>query len=261
MTAPTSPKPHTPADPNDLRTALTKLAEDLARQPLPPIEPRQVGHAAARREIAERLRALLAAHPAQPQAGSLVEYRDAVARNRSAASWMRDDFLTDMDEWLTTHPAPVSDTRREDVAVGELAPGDQVMFPGSVYRAVRSTEYVGLSPNMIVTFEDGSHITWTAATRVERIPAPPVDDGGWTVADWEEWAGEVAATLPEDCDGDEAQTEIIAQFVRRAAAPPVVDEAAIADVISMHLGGYLPDGNINRLTAEIAARLRGVTHG
>lgn len=105
VTAPTSPKPHTPSDPNDLRTALTKLADEHDAQTGPYA---RILHTA-------QIRALLAAHPTQPQTGSLAEYRDAVARNHSAASWMRDDFLTDMDEWMTTHPAPVSDTRREDV--------------------------------------------------------------------------------------------------------------------------------------------------
>lgn len=89
---------------DDLRTALTKLAEAYGSGDM------------RLWAVGEELRDLLDAHPTEPQAGSLAEYRDAVARNRSAASWMRDDFLTDMDEWMTTHPASASDTRREDVA-------------------------------------------------------------------------------------------------------------------------------------------------
>lgn len=67
------------------------------------------------------------------------------------------------------------------------------------------------------------------------LPAPPVVDEGWTVADWEEWASEVAATLPEDYDGDEAQIEIIARFVRTAAARPVVDEPALRERIAQEI--------------------------
>lgn len=151
-----------------------------------------------------------------------------------------DAVADDLRALLAAHPAPapVSDARREDVAQAVRDAIDQsYTFEGD------------LDPDVDRRVTDAV---------LAVLPAPPVDDGGWTVADWEEWANEVAATLPEDCDGDEAQVEIIAKFVRRAAAPPVVDEAEIAEAILARYSSFDP------LTAQgianvVAARLRGAT--
>lgn len=125
----------------------------------------------------------------------------AIRAYSAAVRSERPGLADDLDAWVG---APVSDTRREDVA-------------GAVRDAIdQSYTFEGdLDPDVDRRVTDAV---------LAVLPAPLVDDGGWTVADWEEWANEVAATLPEDCDGDEAQVEIIAKFVRRAAAPPVVDE-------------------------------------
>ncbi|KRC37507.1 hypothetical protein [Oerskovia sp. Root22] len=79
----TSPKPTTPADPNDLRTALTKLADDAE----------EYGPGAW---VAGEIRTLLAAHPA-PET-------DGVCGN----------CLGHGVETCAAHPAPASDTLDDD---------------------------------------------------------------------------------------------------------------------------------------------------
>lgn len=127
-------------------------------------------------------------------------------------------------ETCAAHPAPVSDARRDDHA-------------HTYRRAARAVLAV--------------------------LPAPPVVD------EIPEDAPPYLVGIPEDmaCEpmsgddwveyGFDAGVLWGAWNARRSM--PVVDEAEIADVISMHLGGHLPGGNVSRLTAEIAARLRGAT--
>ncbi len=161
---------------------------------------------------------------------------------------------------LAAHPAPETetDTRREDDALVE-----------TVARALADDWNPDRDPVLTAMFRDYAQTAVTTVLAV--LPAPPVVDGGWTVADWEEWAGEVASTLPEDCDGDEAQVEIIAKFVRRAAAVPVVDEAEIDAVGALAAREMLTPGStfllpheramVHHVGRAVAAHMRGTTRG
>jgi hypothetical protein len=82
VTAPTSPKPATPADPNDLRTALTKLADGWNNQ-------------AGARDPEAEVRALLAAHPAPETAEARREDVEAGAEAAWRASQEVNGFAED----------------------------------------------------------------------------------------------------------------------------------------------------------------------
>lgn len=137
----TSPKPTTPADPNDLRTALTKLAVPMYYDATPgayPVTAVPMSH----------LLSALAAHPA-PET-------DEVCGN----------CLGHGVETCAAHPAPVSDTRREDVArEAEIEREALRQFPDDPYMDDRDQVRLG--------FEAGAE--W-AFTRLAVLPAPPVVD-------------------------------------------------------------------------------------
>ncbi|MHA7132560.1 hypothetical protein [Oerskovia turbata] len=265
--APTSPKPATPANPSDdaLRTDLTKLAvpmyydatpgaypvtavpmslllDVLAAHPAPETD----GHVCT-----PHCKTGQGHYPAPVSDTRRVEEDVALALldetspgpDRQVPEWVqalppakRASIVRVADAVLAATPPVASDTRREVVA--RVIEAHVAEFEASIAWLEASIQdpvnTIGGREYDTVKLHGQRGAVYALRRLAEALaapPAPPVVDGGWTVADWEEWAGEVAATLPEDCDGDEAQVEIIAKFVRRAAAPPVVDEADEADEV------------------------------
>ena len=93
MTAPTSPKPHTQANPNDLRTDLTKLADEM--------DPDDVLLANG---FINKIRALLAAHPAEVVSDTRRE--DVIERVRATLGRTSESDEEVVDAVLAALPAP-----------------------------------------------------------------------------------------------------------------------------------------------------------
>ena len=187
VTAPTSPKPPTPVDPTvskdpattldngavdaGLRTALEELADEWDDWP---------------GGYGEELRALLAVHPTSPPVDADVirkfivaefEFDDEIATEQ--AQRLARDLLAahpapETDEVCgnclghgvencAAHPAPVSDTRREDVArVRALA-----------LRTADSLDAIG---DPVIEAWDGEQFTTADLRALAVLPAPPVVD-------------------------------------------------------------------------------------
>ena len=191
-------------------------------------------------------------------------------------------FITDRRDLTTCaacreafSPAPVSDTRREDV---ERVYGDLRHHIAPAIGWVRLADHDGDAEAVAQAMRDLDARFRLAAEAV--LPAPPVVDGvspgPWTFQHWGEQNqnGDYAESILFDANDEtlayglsDADGALIVAL--RNGALPVVDEAEILDCMTAtwaaHIGPYVDPVTLppvlRDMAAAVAARLRGATRG